>query len=72
MWNYKDDFVYLKESKTKFTMKNQNNTPKKLTKSELKEINGGALPPRCLRGFCMNPDSGELVPGLVGKDGFCC
>lgn len=53
-------------------MKKQNIQPKKLTKSELKKINGGALPPRCLHGFCMQPDSGELVPGLVGKDGFCC
>ncbi|MDR6463801.1 hypothetical protein [Chryseobacterium sediminis] len=53
-------------------MKNSNTQKRKLSKSELKEINGGALPPRCLRGFCTHPDSGELVPGLVGKDGFCC
>jgi hypothetical protein len=53
-------------------MKKQNIQPQKLTKSELKKINGGALPPRCLHGFCVQPDSGELVPGLVGKDGFCC
>lgn len=52
-------------------MKNLNTQKRKLVKSELKEINGGAAP-RCLRGFCMNPDSGEMVPGLVGKDGFCC
>ncbi|MCC3214117.1 MULTISPECIES: hypothetical protein [unclassified Chryseobacterium] len=53
-------------------MKKQNIQPKKLTKSELKRINGGAFSPRCLRGFCMLPDSVEPVPGLVGKDGFCC
>jgi hypothetical protein len=60
------------ESKLKITMKKSNIQKRKLNKTELKEINGGALPPRCLRGFCTHPDSGEMVPGLVGKDGFCC
>jgi hypothetical protein len=53
-------------------MKNSTTPKRKLSNSELKEINGGALPQRCLRGFCTLPDSGEMVPGLVGKDGFCC
>jgi hypothetical protein len=65
-------FYIFEFNQTKNTMKKSNTQKRKLSKSELKEINGGALPPRCLRGFCMMPDSGEMVPGLVGKDGFCC
>jgi len=42
-----------------------------LTKSELKEINGSARP-LCLRGFCQDPSTGEMIPGLIGRDGFCC
>nr|WP_315031595.1 hypothetical protein [uncultured Chryseobacterium sp.] len=52
-------------------MKTLNIQKRKLAKSELKEINGGAVP-LCLRGFCMLPGSDELVRGLIGKDGYCC
>lgn len=52
-------------------MKKSNIQQRKLTKSELKEINGGALP-FCLRGFCTIPGSDEMVRGLVAKDGSCC
>ncbi|MDN3695486.1 class IIb bacteriocin, lactobin A/cerein 7B family [Chryseobacterium tructae] len=52
-------------------MKKSNIQKKKLTKSELKEINGGVLP-LCLRGFCYIPETGEFERGLVAKDGSCC
>lgn len=43
---------------------------KKLTKKELKEINGGAI--ICPEGFCFVPGSDEPRIGGVGKDGYCC
>nr|WP_315031590.1 hypothetical protein [uncultured Chryseobacterium sp.] len=52
-------------------MKKSNIQKRTLTKSELKEINGSALP-LCLRGFCQDPSTGELVRGLIDRDGFCC
>jgi bacteriocin-like protein len=52
-------------------MKNSNIQKKKLSKSELKEINGG-IPPFCLRGFCYIPETGEFVRGLIAQDGSCC
>ncbi|MGU3374492.1 bacteriocin [Chryseobacterium sp. M5A1_1a] len=52
-------------------MKKLNIQQKKLTKKELKEINGGNRV-FCLRGFCMIPGSDELVPGLIGEGGYCC
>ncbi|MBF6646655.1 hypothetical protein H3Z85_07715 [Chryseobacterium indologenes] len=53
-------------------MKKSNIQKRTLSKTELKEINGSARPPLCLRGFCEHPVTGELVPGLIGRDGFCC
>ncbi|WP_165828327.1 hypothetical protein [Chryseobacterium phosphatilyticum] len=52
-------------------MKKLNILKRKLTKSELKEINGGTSP-ACFRGFCMVPGSDDLFRGFVGQDGFCC
>ncbi|WP_165851842.1 hypothetical protein [Chryseobacterium pennipullorum] len=52
-------------------MKKSQIQKKALTKSALKEINGSA-PPLCIRGFCVHPSTGELIPGLLGRDGFCC
>ncbi|WP_165826528.1 hypothetical protein [Chryseobacterium oncorhynchi] len=52
-------------------MKKSNILQRKLTKQELKEINGGNRV-FCLRGFCMVPGSDELVRGLIGEDGYCC
>ncbi|WP_165851841.1 hypothetical protein [Chryseobacterium pennipullorum] len=51
-------------------MKKLNIQKRKLTKSELKEINGGIVV-RCRPGFCIH-DSGMLEPGLVGEGGYCC
>lgn len=51
-------------------MKNPENKTKKLTKTELKKINGGAGI-RCRAGFCIS-DSGLLEPGLIGEGGRCC
>ncbi|WP_165602264.1 hypothetical protein [Chryseobacterium artocarpi] len=51
-------------------MKNSENKKRKLTKTELKEINGGAGI-RCRAGFCI-ADSGLLEPGLIGEGGRCC
>ncbi|REC43482.1 bacteriocin [Chryseobacterium pennipullorum] len=44
---------------------------KKLTKKELKEINGGNSV-FCVEGFCMVPGSDEYRIGRVGRDGYCC
>ncbi|MFZ4930469.1 hypothetical protein [Chryseobacterium sp. Mn2064] len=52
-------------------MKNLNITKRKLSKSELKKINGGNAP-ICVRGFCMVPGSDDLFRGHVGPDGYCC
>jgi len=57
--------------KTKITMKNSNIQKRKLTKSELKEINGGNGPVVCPEGLCDRGD-GEFVIGPVGRDGYCC
>ncbi|WP_276877871.1 hypothetical protein, partial [Chryseobacterium joostei] len=58
-------------NQTKIIMKKSNIQQRKLTKQELKEINGGNRV-FCLRGFCMVPGSDELVRGLIGEDGYCC
>ncbi|WP_185133736.1 hypothetical protein [Chryseobacterium indologenes] len=52
-------------------MKKLNIQKKVLSKSNLRKINGSARP-FCLQGFCQHPSTGELIPGLVGRDGFCC
>ncbi|MET3034670.1 bacteriocin [Chryseobacterium sp. NRRL B-14859] len=43
----------------------------KLTKNELKEINGGAA--ACAEGLCkLRGVSHFLIIGPRGKDGYCC
>ncbi|SDI65515.1 hypothetical protein [Chryseobacterium jejuense] len=43
----------------------------KLTKTELKEINGGAV--NCAEGTCkLRGVSHFLIIGPRGKDGYCC
>lgn len=52
-------------------MKSSSVQERKLTKSELKKING-AGPPYCPKGFCKVPGMDRMVKGLVAKDGYCC
>ena len=59
------------KSKLKITMKKSNIQKRKLTKNELKEINGGNGPVVCPEGLCDRGD-GEFVIGPVGRDGYCC
>lgn len=54
-------------------MKKSNNQKRKLVKSELKEIKGGAKPvcPRVVS--CIDPATGEELYGVYGiQDGYCC
>lgn len=54
-------------------MKKSNIQKTKLTKSELKEVNGGALL-ICPAGLCI-PKGGTIddaIRGTVGKGGYCC
>lgn len=52
-------------------MKKSSIQKKKLTKSELKEIHGGAA--SCAEGLCkLRGVSHFLIIGPVGKDGYCC
>ncbi|WP_114819671.1 bacteriocin [Chryseobacterium sp. KLBC 52] len=51
-------------------MKNSVILKRKLTKNELKEINGGAA---CAEGLCkLRGVSHFLIIGPRGKDGYCC
>lgn len=43
---------------------------RKLTKKELKEINGGRI--ICPEGICFVPGTDEPRIGGVGRDGYCC
>ncbi|WP_165851844.1 hypothetical protein [Chryseobacterium pennipullorum] len=53
-------------------MKNSNIQKRKLTKTELKEINGGAA--ACAEGLCKlrGVPSHFMIIGPVGKNGYCC
>jgi bacteriocin-like protein len=53
-------------------MKKSNVQIKKLTKKELKEINGGG--PACPRVIsCFDRHTGEELSGVYGiQDGYCC
>ena len=52
-------------------MKKLSSQKHKLTKSELKEINGGAA--NCAEGLCKLRGVGHfLIIGPVGKNGYCC
>ncbi len=54
-------------------MKKSNIQQRKLTKNELKEINGGKRPicPRVVS--CIDPATGEELYGVFGvQDGYCC
>lgn len=52
-------------------MKNSNIQSRKLTKKELKEINGGAT---CAEGQCKlrGVSSHFMIIGPRGADGYCC
>ncbi|WP_153816313.1 hypothetical protein [Chryseobacterium viscerum] len=51
-------------------MKGSNIQKRKLTNTELKEINGGAV---CAEGLCkLRGVSHFLIIGPRGKDGYCC
>lgn len=52
-------------------MKNSNIQSRKLSKKELKEINGGAA---CAEGPCKlrGVSSHFMIIGPRGKDGYCC
>ncbi|MEF9480184.1 class IIb bacteriocin, lactobin A/cerein 7B family [Chryseobacterium sp. RRHN12] len=52
-------------------MKKSNIQKRKLTKNELKDINGGNGPIVCPEGLCDRGD-GEYVIGPVGRNGYCC
>jgi bacteriocin-like protein len=53
-------------------MKKSNIQKRKLTKNELKEINGGAG--NCQEGLCKlkGVSSHFMIIGPVGKNGYCC
>lgn len=53
-------------------MKNSSIQKKKLTKNELKEINGGGG--TCAEGLCKlrGVSSHFMIIGPVGRDGYCC
>ncbi|MFS4429796.1 hypothetical protein [Chryseobacterium sp. S90] len=52
-------------------MKNSNLNTRRLTKAELKEINGSAA--ACAEGLCkLRGVSHFLIIGPRGKDGYCC
>jgi len=63
--------LLIQKKQIKTIMKKLNIQKKVLSKSDLRKINGSARP-FCLQGFCQHPSTGELIPGLVGRDGFCC
>jgi hypothetical protein len=63
--------ILKKTNQTKTTMKKSNIQKRKLTKSELKEINGGNGPIACPEGLCKIGDD-QYVIGPVGRDGYCC
>lgn len=52
-------------------MKKSNIQQRKLTKKELKEINGGQNGP-CWEGFCKRGDFEEWQLGPGDKNGYCC
>ncbi|WP_223598238.1 hypothetical protein [Chryseobacterium sp. GVT01B] len=52
-------------------MKNSNLNTRRLTKAELKEINGSVS--ACAEGLCkLRGVSHFLIIGPRGKDGYCC
>jgi hypothetical protein len=54
-------------------MKKSDIQKRKLTKAELKEVNGGKRPvcPRVVS--CIDPATGEELYGVFGiQDGYCC
>ncbi|MDR6463798.1 bacteriocin [Chryseobacterium sediminis] len=52
-------------------MKNSKNQKRKLSKNELKEINGGIA--ACAEGLCkLRGVSHFLIIGPRGNDGYCC
>jgi bacteriocin-like protein len=52
-------------------MKKTNIQKKKLTKNELKKINGGQVGP-CWEGFCRTGEFEEWRPGAGDRNGYCC
>lgn len=52
-------------------MKNSNIQKRKLSKKELKEINGGNTSIICPEGLCKVSED-EYRIGPVGRDGYCC
>ena len=64
--------MYFSSTKLKFfIMKKSDNQKRKLTKKQLKEINGGAGNDCLIECFCFTPD-GEPRVGICRMDGSCC